>query len=301
MTFDGRSVFTGWAGEYVLGSHVSEDIATSPAASPAPSDAATAEPTLNPTSTPTLDPSAPVPSPTPDVAPHLAQTFLLDPVTGISTELEAPSVWRPAVDSGGTRVVYWDGTVVGDGEGGWTLGSGRLVLDAWTAPEPPVRPDVSFDPNATPDPSNPPTPPPPPSAPASLDPSASPEPTPVPPGPAGTPQVLFESDASILDFDARFDPTGTRLAVWVADAKDKKLGRLQLFVIDPATGLIDTTIDPLPAVPALRGFSIEENRLAWVTPQGQDGQDSRISVLAWRGDLFGLNESNPGSRIQIVH
>jgi len=301
VTFDGRSIFTGWAGAYVLGSHVAEEIAPVADESPAPSDGASAEPTVSPTTTPTPDPSAPVPSPTPDVAPHLAQTFLLDPVTGTATLLLAPSVWRPAVDSLGTRVVYWDGTVEGDGAGGWTLGTGRLVLDAWTAPEPPVRSDASFDPNATPGPSSEPTPTPELTFAPSIDPSASPQPTPAPPGPAGTPQVLFETDAPIVDFDARFDPTGTRLAVWVADANDPKLGRLQLFVIDPATGLLDSTVEPLPGVPALRGFSIEHNRLAWVTPPGQDGDDSRISVLAWRGNVFGRLESNPGMRIQIVH
>lgn len=297
MTFDGRSLFTGWAGGYVLGSHVAEDVSPTPGESPTPSGEATEAPTP----TATIDPAAPLPSPTPDVAAHLAQTFLLDPATGISTRLLGPSVWRPAVDSLGTRVVYWEGTVIGDGLGGWMLGTGRLVLDAWNAPEPPVRPDPSLDPNATPDPSVVATPTPELTVAPSSDPSASPEPTPVPPGPAGTPQVLFEADAPIVDFDARFDPTGTRLAVWVADANDKKLGRLQLFVIDPATGLLDTTVQPLPGVPALRGFSIESNRLAWVTPSGQDGDDSRISVLAWRGNLFGLNESNPDSRIQIVH
>lgn len=300
MTFDGRSIFAGWAGAYMLGSHVTEDVAVLDE-SPAPSDGASAEPTVSPTATPTLDPSAPLPSPTPDVAPHLAQTFLLDPASGISTQLLAPSVWRPGVDSLGTRVVYWDGTVIGDGAGGWTLGTGRLVLDAWTAPEPPVSPDPSFDPDATPGPSSEPTPTPELTLAPSIDPSASPEATLAPPGPAGTPQVLFEADTPIVDFDARFDPTGTRLAVWIADPNDPTLGRLQLFVIDPATGLLDTTVAPLPGVPALRGFSIEHNRLAWVTPEGQNGEGSRISVLAWRGDLFGLNESNPGPRIQIVH
>jgi hypothetical protein len=306
MTFNGRSVLAGWAGSYVLGSHVSiDDAPVFVDGSPAPSGEASAEPTETPVATATpevgptasIDPSAPVPSPTPDISPHVSQTFLLDPASGAVTFLLDRSVWRPAVDPLGTRVVYWDGQVVGDGKGGWVLGAGRLVLDTWTTPPPPA-PDASIDPNATPgvEASAPPEP----TETATADPSASPEPTPLPPGPAGTPQVLFETDTPIVDFDARFDPTGTRLAVWIEDATDPSLGRLHLFVIDPVTGAIDTTLEPLRGVPALRGFSIEHNRLAWVTPPGQDGDDSRISVLAWRGNQFGQNESNPGNRLKIV-
>ena len=44
---------------------------------------------------------------------------------------------------------------------------------------------------------------------------------------------------------------------------------------------------PLGQVPALHGFSIAAGRLAWVTPPGQDGEESRVSVLGWSNDDFG--------------
>ena len=277
VSFDERSVFAGWAGGYVLGSRVDVAPAIDPTeGSPEPS----------PSDTP--DASAGV-EPTPDTQPHFARTFLVDPMTGIATDLGIASAWRPAVDPLGTRVVYWDGTLVAGDAVGWQLGVGRLVLDGWTAPAEPT-PSPSLDPSASPEPTTNP----------SIDPSASPEPTPVPPGPLGMPTVLIDGAAGIVDFDARFDPTGTRLAVWVADATDPAIGRLHLFVIDPETGLVDPDLAPLPGVPALRGFSMEHNRLAWVTPPGQDGKDSRIAVLAWRGSLFGQNESDPQNHLKIV-
>jgi hypothetical protein len=51
----------------------------------------------------------------------------------------------------------------------------------------------------------------------------------------------------------------------------------------------------LTDVPALAGFSIGDRRLAWATPPGQDGDGSRLQVLAWNGDDSGLVVSEPGS------
>src|SRR4029079_10702609 len=105
-------------------------------------------------------------------------------------------------------------------------------------------------------------------------------------GPAGTWTVL--ADGPLTDFDARFDPNGTRLAIWTADPGDASIGPLRLCALDPATGTIDPTAQPLsaPGVVALRGFSIDAGRLGWVTPQGQNGPPSRVQVLAWKSDQF---------------
>ena len=95
------------------------------------------------------------------------------------------------------------------------------------------------------------------------------------------------ADGPIADFDAWFDPTGTRLALWVADPVDPSVGTLRLVVLDPETLQVDTTTDPLPGVAALRGVSISNGRLAWVTPPGQDGQGSHVQVLAWKAASSG--------------
>jgi hypothetical protein len=46
---------------------------------------------------------------------------------------------------------------------------------------------------------------------------------------------------------------------------------------------------------ALPGFSIGADRLAWATPPGQDGEGSRIQVLAWSGANAGKIDSQPVS------
>jgi len=104
----------------------------------------------------------------------------------------------------------------------------------------------------------------------------------------------------IADFQMTFDPTGTRLAIWIADASDPTVGTLQLIVLDPESGNIDPSLTPLPGVPAMRGFSIELGRLAWISPSGQDGAESSVHVLAWSTDTFGEVQTRPASHLFIV-
>src|SRR5439155_11975991 len=122
-----------------------------------------------------------------------------------------------------------------------------------------------------------------------------------PVGPAGTPIELMAGP--ITAFDARFDPSGTHLAVWVADPSDPtaSVGTLQLIVLDRDHGRRDPRPSPLPSVRALKGVSIDAGRVAWVTPPGQDGNQSTVQVLAWSKDDFGQVETGPGMHLTIVH
>jgi hypothetical protein len=115
--------------------------------------------------------------------------------------------------------------------------------------------------------------------------------------------VITLASGSVSAFEARFDPDGTRLAVWVADGGDPTVGRLWLLVLDPDAGAIRQDAQPLPApgVTALHGFSLLQGRLGWVTPPGQDGEPSSVHVLAWNGDVFGQIQTVPGGNPQIVH
>jgi hypothetical protein len=112
------------------------------------------------------------------------------------------------------------------------------------------------------------------------------------------PQVI--ADDAVADWDARWDATGTRLAVWVADGEDPELGTLTLYLVDAESGRFDRGDRPLRDVPARRGFSLAEGRLAWVTPAAEDGAGSRVQVLAWTDDGFGKVETLPGEATIVV-
>ena len=219
------------------------------------------------------------PSSEPSAAPAFVEShpvsFVFDPASGLSQDLAGPDIWLPSVDPSGRFAAYWLGTVVPDAAGtGWVPATGRLVLDGWNTP---LGPGVSATP-AT---------------------SAGPgETSGMPGGPAGTPIDLVAGP--INAFDARFDPTGIRLAVWVADASDPTVGTLQLVVLDWAHGRIAENLKPLPSVAALRGFSIDSGRLAWVSPPGQNGNQSVVQVLAWSADKYGQIETLPAGQPFIV-
>lgn len=201
-------------------------------------------------------------------------SFLVDPSTGVRTDLTQGSVWLPVVDPTGRFVAYWSGGLRStDGGVTWLLANGQLVLDGWTPPAP--LPGASGG-------------------------AVSPEPatgTTRVVGPSGHPSTLVQGN--VADFRATFDPAGTKLAFWVAEQQTDTVGRLHLAVIDAATGSPESR-EPLAGVPSLRRFSIDANRLAWVSPPGQDGQESSLRVLGWSGDEFGEITTEPAPEVFIV-
>lgn len=116
----------------------------------------------------------------------------------------------------------------------------------------------------------------------------------------------IDSKASVVgkgpigDFTVRWDETGSWLAVWLADPNDPAVGRLSLLHLDAASGAIDRPDAGPQDVPALPGFSIENGRLAWATPPSQDGEGSRVQIVAWSGDDVGSIESAPGQDVVVV-
>jgi hypothetical protein len=206
-----------------------------------------------------------------------ASSFLFDPATSTRTELAQPDVWMPVVDTNVRFVAYWSGTLRSTDGVNWQLGDGQLVLDGWNAAAPVPEATASTEP-------------------AAPDANASPEPV---VGPAGHATPLVTSH--VEDFRVKFDPDGIRLAIWVSERVGETDGRLHLRVIDPATGALrpDEPLDA-PGVPALRRFSIDENRLAWVSPSGQDGHESALQVLGWAGDTFGQIHAEPAPNLLIL-
>ena len=277
ITVDHRSVFSGWLDRRLIGSRAVVDETVTEG----------------------------TPAPVTDVRP---EAFLLDPAAGAETALDAAPFWRPSVDPTRLWAVYWDGTLtLADNGLEWRAGAGQLVLGAW----PPVPPDPAVAPASEPPASEPPasaapaseppapgspeaaaeSPPATPDESATHSSSASPEPT--------VPAQVLDASA-IRDWDARWDETGTHLAIWIADQADPTIGRLSLYVFDPATGTLDLAEPLLSGQPALPGFSIASGRLAWAAPPNQDGDGSKVEVLAWTKDDSGQVQSAPGDEQVVV-
>jgi putative zinc finger protein len=181
-------------------------------------------------------------------------SLLLDPASGKQHGSTIPATWRPVVDPTGRWVAYWTGELAADGDGlTFVPDRGRMVIDRW---------DVVSDPGAS----------------ASLD-----------------PQPLLDlGNAAVRDWEVRWDPTGRYLGVWAADPLSPALGRLSLLAINRSTGRVDSEPKQLLSdAPALAGFAIRDGRIVWATPPGQDGEGSRLLVLAWKGPDAGRTRSEP--------
>ena len=291
ITTDHASVFASWVGGNVIGSRVIVESPGLPDASP-PLESPGSEPTLE--VPPVVEPSpsvevpvsvSPGPSEAPTPVPELVpQAFLVDPWTSTEIALIDPE-WQPVVDPTRFAVVAWQGSVLVGGDGLTAApATGNLVVHPFRGPL------VFEDPLASP----------------SLDPSLTPSPevsVSVSPSidvtASASPEILRDFPSQIVvagpiaDFDARWDETGSWLAIWIADPIDPGLGRLSLLRFDPLTGLIDRPDGAPQEVTALPGFSIGYGRLAWASPPGQGGEGSRIQIAAWTDDQVGAIESIP--------
>lgn len=184
---------------------------------------------------------------------------VLRPETGL--------VWRPVVDPTGGSAVYWSGSVEPTEDGtGWAPAGGSLVIGRWGTDG---------------------------------DAADGTEPTPPADDQAEARSETTIATGPIDDWDVRWDETGERLAVWIADADDPSVGRLSLYVVDPFDGEIDLANPPLADEPALAGFSLADGRLAWATPGGESGKSSRVRILAWTDEGFGQVETAPGDFLVV--
>ncbi len=192
---------------------------------------------------------------------HVPTSFLIDPASGKEVGTRLDGVWRPVVDPSGHWMVYWTGTLVLDPVARtWTPDEGRLVVDRWPAAD-----TDTFTPD--------------------------------------DPQSLLtpKPDVPIQDWEVRWDPTGHFIGVWVADPLDPALGRLSLVGIDRSNGHVDAGRTPvLRDAPALPGFAIGDGRIAWASPPGQDGEGSRLLVLAWKGPEAGRTRTEPASSLEDI-
>jgi hypothetical protein len=300
LTGDHASIFASWVGNQMLGSRVTTAegiIPTSPETGQPTDPSSSVEPAPTPTPLSTASPAPaasdavdasalPVPEPAPEFA---AESFLIDPLTGAETAMPGAD-WQPVVDPTGAWVVAWEGTVRAGAEGlSMVPATGRLVIHPFGTIAGPASSLAPLD-----QPSSLPT-----DQPSSLptdQPSDEPPlPTDGSPAPSATAAIVpaVVAEGPIVEFDASWDDTGTWLAIWIADAADPSIGRLNLLHLDPVSGLVDRPLGAPQDVPALPGFSIGAGRLAWATPPGQGGEGSRIQIVAWTDDAVGAVESIP--------
>jgi hypothetical protein len=108
------------------------------------------------------------------------------------------------------------------------------------------------------------------------------------------------SDGPIPAYDVRWDETGTWFATWVAGPEGTDVGQLSLYRVDPETGEVSQPEGAPDDVRSLAGFSIGQGRLAWATPPGQDGDGSRVQVVAWAPEGVGSVETDPGEGLIVI-
>jgi hypothetical protein len=217
------------------------------------------------------------------------ESFLLDPNGGARIALpQTGAAWRPVVDPEGRRAVYWSGTLRSVGDPGFAPDAGRLVLGDWAVTG--AAPSASPTPSASPEPS----------ASGGAPASAS-----VGPTPAASDQTVMRHETTIAagrmdDWDARWDPTGTHLAIWIADHENPAIGRLSLYAVSAFDGTIDVKSPLLNARRAVAGFSISEGSLIWAEPSNDPASsDGTIQLLAWTDDGVGTVQTQSGPALVI--
>ena len=196
-------------------------------------------------------------------------SFLLDPATSALTALpQAGQAWRPAVDPSGRLAVYWAGTVRATTVPGFAPDAGRLVLGDWAA--------------------------------ATSAPTDGPLPTTLNGDQAAARHETTIAAGRMDDWDARWDTSGTHLAIWIADQENPAVGRLSLYTVDSFDGKIDLKTPLLDAKVATAGYSISDGQLVWAEPSG-DGSttDGKIQLLAWTDEGVGTVETVTGPVIVI--
>ena len=125
-------------------------------------------------------------------------------------------------------------------------------------------------------------------------PSDAPRDTPAPDDQATARHETTIDAAAVTDWDARWDPTGTRLAVWIADPRNPDVGSLSLYDVDPFNGRVDLKKPLLDAQRATAGFSLSDSKLVWAEPSADgSGDGGRILVLAWTDHGVGTVETLP--------
>jgi anti-sigma factor RsiW len=198
-----------------------------------------------------------------------AESFLLDPATSAPTLLpQTGSAWRPVVDPSGRKAVYWTGTLRSVAGAGFAPASGRLVIGDWGIESP--APSGSSTPAVPSD------------------------------DQAKTRHETTIGAGQIDDWDARWDQSGTHLAVWIADHQNPAVGRLSLYAVSSFDGSIDLKDPLLESRRAAAGFSLSNDGLIWAEPSSDpNATEGSIHLLAWTDQGNGTVSTLSGPAIVI--
>jgi hypothetical protein len=222
-------------------------------------------------------------------------SYVFDPSTGTALEIGRPML-LPVVDPTGQFLVYWSGSVEFDPVSGlWQPGKGDLYFDTWSdltltpaslaplsAPTPSPSPVATATPTPSPVATETPSPElslsPAPTitaeAPQSAEPSArasdtSTAPAIVPSAPpvAALPQPLpvASGPGLVHGWVVRWDAPGQNVAIWVADQGSDRIGRLSLFSVDRAAGLVDTNEPRLAADKVMSSLTFDDGHLVYTS------------------------------------
>jgi hypothetical protein len=196
-------------------------------------------------------------------------SYLLDPGSGRMTALpQTGQAWRPAVDPTGRLAVYWSGNLRATTAPGYAPDAGRLVIGDWGTGG-----------SASPD---------------------GPLPTPVHGNQGELRHETTISAGRIEDWDARWDGSGTHVAIWIADPENAAVGRLSLYAVDSFDGRIDLKAPLLDGKLANAGFAISDGQLVWVEPAADGSSDgSKVQLVAWTATGVGSVTTVTGPAIVI--
>jgi len=165
--------------------------------------------------------------------------------------------------------VYWAGSVRATSATDFAPDSGRLVLGDWAT--------------------------------GSATPSGGPTPTTLKgdQGAARHETTIFAGRMD--DWDARWDSTGTHLAVWIADQQNPDVGTLSLYAVDSFDGKIDLKKPLVDARLAKAGYALSQGKLVWAEPAEAGGSgDGHIFLYAWTDKGSGsTTETVPGQVIVV--
>jgi hypothetical protein len=218
------------------------------------------------------------------------ESFVLDLETNERRPLRDPRAWLPAVDPTAQHAVAWRGRLAMT-SGQVVPVSGRLFLETWADQDPFADESENVDPGED-------------DGDETVDPSLSP--TPLPPGasptdgdarrPLGAPEGV--GLAAVLEWEVRWAGDGAAFGVWVAERPGARAGRLAVVEITARPNTAPALHVVVGPERAWRAFSVDTDRVAYVSPDEADAGELRVATWGEAGSgLVRIRRVSPGEAL----